>query len=748
MAGQTNTAGVREDEAAAILRICSIEADAHISGKQVDTLLRELKLPTMASLNDRRQRLKEACNLVKETGRINAPAERLAAPTRLLRRSASLKATEPSTTSKTPLRRAASLDAQEPAGPTTETTETTAAQAPPTHTENTAPAAPAATEAQPAAPATQAAKTAGEPQSTGAAPETEPTTTEPPTHEAPNPEPETVVAPNPEPEAVVAPNPEPETVVAPKPEPETVEMTEEEWDTIKATALENARRPIADSSSNAASHVQIVITRILTSARAHTFPRRIMKRLVNYDDGWIDRTKSMTIGTADNHDTKPTAQPTGTNRQADASKANAEHQLAEAISESRYTTVRHATTVCAVCNASITRKTTHTLVPFKKDEWPSQQTGLATTTGTHCNSCASPHTTTVVALTPNKEGGIIILTGENLPSNLTWGPHTATLAAGLAKTVNKRQTGETWTAVIRDLDGRSETSSTSKTTVPRTTEKLVTAIYTVHKTSDTPRSTATTARAGAAQNDTRPTYATATKANITPTTRPTAAKMHTRTNPTTAKPTHHAHATHQQSPKTATKRRVCLTDLDMRWTAATLCTALQAEHVDMFDTFAIATMATASTAQDLTGGGKGTWHRFANGRRSYISYDRPWARKGKVAQEQASADRSQQRRSPQAHQPASARQHHPAQQPEINAQPKPSKPLQDDTKAAILTALAEVLPNALAALMAQHDALRATIQNGQLQQQAIQFTYPDLLGFPQQPLGAAPPAGLVAPTRS
>ena len=50
--------------------------------------------------------------------------------------------------------------------------------------------------------------------------------------------------------------------------------------------------------------------------------------------------------------------------------------------------------------------------------------------------------------------------------------------------------------------------------------------------------------------------------------------------------------------------------------------------------------------------------------------------------------------------------------------------------------------------MAQHDALRATIQNGQLQQQAIQFTYPDLLGFPQQPLGAATPAGLVAPTRS
>ena len=100
----------------------------------------------------------------------------------------------------------------------------------------------------------------------------------------------------------------------------------------------------------------------------------------------------------------------------------------------------------------------------------------------------------------------------------------------------------------------------------------------------------------------------------------------------------------------------------------------------------------------------------------------------------------------------SARQQQPAQPPATSAQPKPSKSLQDDAKAAILTALEEVLPKALAALMAQRDALTASTRNGQQQpppqQQAVQFMYPAPVGFPQQPLGAATPAALVAPTRS
>ena len=754
MASQTDTAGDRQEDAAAISRICHIAADTSINSKQVNTLLTELKLPTTASLNDRRQQLKEACSLIKETGRLSAPAERLAAPTRQLRRSSSLKATEQPTTAQATLRRTASLDGQEPAGPTKETTKNTTAQVPPTHTENTGPAAPSVTEVQAAAPAAPAP----EPHSTGAAPEAQPKTTEPPTHEAPNTDAETT-------------DPADEGK-------DTAETSAETWGIVKAAVLENARRPVADSSCNAANNAQIVVTRILTTTRAHTLPHGITKRLVNYDEDWTDAVKSMSNGDAITYDPRPTTQPTGTNHQEDASKANAEQQLLEALRESRYTAERHATTVCAACNASTTRTSAHATVQYDKSEWPSQKTGLAITPGTQCDGCCSPHTTTVVAITPSKQGGIIVLTGENLPSNLTWGPHTATLAAGLAKTANKRQSGETWTAVTRDLDGRSEWSSTSKISLPRTTEKMIVAIYNINKISEAPSPLVTTDRISNAQSNTRPTYANATKARITATARPTAAKTHGAINPATATPAHHTKA-----PKAPTKRRVCITSLDIRWTAKTLLDALRAERVDLFDTFAVATMPTASIALDLTGGGNGAWHRFANGRGSFITYDRPWARQGKIVFEQAHADHTQGQQRQQQRRPQQAQQQHPparpqkpsaqeprptAQQqpahtrptptpphhhqqqepPATNAQPKPTKPVQDDTKAAILTALAEVLPTALAAFMAQHDALRATTQKMQLQQQAVQFMYPDPLGFPQQPLGAATPAGLVAPTRS
>ena len=304
--------------------------------------------------------------------------------------------------------------------------------------------------------------------------------------------------------------------------------------------------------------------------------------------------------------------------------------------------------LCAGC-AELDIETRHpATVAYDRKSWTPlyTRTGVDVSEGDQCKRCGQVRVTmtTITPMTiPGTDYGLITLEGHGLPSVLTWGPHKATLIAGLAKTKDK-----VWATVTRDSSTGTEKLATAKRIAPRKEEPVTMALYKVQTTTWTN------------PDDEPPAQAAATP--------PTASDRNTapreEQQPTNAPPRRNRGDKNTVNRNTRRFRRVHVTGPGIaRASAGDLLVDLSAIEVTHYGRFAIATLRNADAADNLMEHGTRTPHCKA----LRATLDKPWLRKQWQPRDQASL------RDTPPPPPADRPPHGAAQRPKAQQAPQPQQ---------------------------------------------------------------------------
>ena len=276
-----------------------------------------------------------------------------------------------------------------------------------------------------------------------------------------------------------------------------------------------------------------------------------------------------------------------------------------------------STQLCAACVELGVETHRPATVAFDRKTWSPLHTatGADVSAGERCTRCGQQmiSTTTVTpTIIAGVDYGIIIFEGQGLPSELTWGPHKATLLAGLAKTKEK-----VWATVIRNGATGTEHIATAKKIANRKEEAIVLGIYKVRTTK------------WSNPTDTEPAHTAATP----PTANDRNTAPRTEQQPINAPPRRNRGDKNTATSKTRRFRRVHVTGPGIaRSRAGDLLIDLSAIEVTHYGRFAIATMPTADAAVTLVE--RGSSNRYSKALRATI--DKPWLRKLWQPRDQAS----------------------------------------------------------------------------------------------------------------
>ena len=274
--------------------------------------------------------------------------------------------------------------------------------------------------------------------------------------------------------------------------------------------------------------------------------------------------------------------------------------------------------VCAGC-AELDIVTRHPpIATYDRKSWTPlrTRTGADASEGDQCRRCGQVRitmTTITPTTIPGTDYGLITLEGQGLPSVLTWGPHKATLIAGLAKTKEK-----VWATVTRNSSTGTEQIATAKRIAPRKEEAVMMAVYKVQTTTWTNP-----------DDDEPPAQAAAT----TPPTNDRNTAPRTVQQPTNAPQRRKQGTENTANRNTRRFRRVHVTGPGIaRASAGDLLVDLKAIEVAHYGRFAVATLRNANAADNLMEHGAHTSYSKA----LRATLDKPWLRKQWQPREQAS----------------------------------------------------------------------------------------------------------------